>query len=111
MKNTMFLLPFLVTFIFSACSKKSTLPETYTGRVIGACPNCTVLEGRGNSFLLEFSNDNKLDTINTGTLPDNFKVGGQKITFRLRNQQDDEPNLVCNSSNILPRTVVVYDVK
>lgn len=105
MKTLAIVLAFLISV--GSCKKHSN-PIRYYGEVISQPNYCT--SSTGYPFIIQYSNNNTVDTIITITLPTQYKFIGQKIQFEMRELNAQDERVLCTNLFTVPRQVVIYNV-
>jgi hypothetical protein len=101
------LIPFiLVGFCCILGCVEKVVPKCYTGTVIKEYPDCNILS-KGVPYLISINNSSDYDTILTPTLPDQYKVVGEKIYFNIKDSQD---TITCLNLVVPPVLVDIQNV-
>lgn len=95
------------TFILlNSCKKDRTI--TFSGKIIRKLIECG--SGNGYPYVIELNTGNKPDSAATVTLPEQYKIPGTRIRFKMREVKSGDTYMLCSGNIVGPQQVIVFDV-
>ena len=100
----------VIFFLLFSCSKNNSASSVreLNGEVIEELVECS--SSLGHPYIIKYTDfNNNVDSFMTLSLPENFKIPGTKISFKI--SSFIEESVFCTTDIIAPPQLPIFDVK
>ncbi|MCO5247833.1 MAG: hypothetical protein M9887_02630 [Chitinophagales bacterium] len=115
MKTKILLLIIICASVYNTSCKKKKYEEVidpnkvYNGEVVRYYSEC-VSTGLNTPPYLMRVEDYTLDSFVTMSLPDQYRIEGMKLNFKITEDTINRANLICNTSIIPPDLKIIFEI-
>lgn len=113
MKNSILIFLALISIFFNACKKKCEQVldpnKIYNGEVVRYYDACSSTGLNTPPYLIRVSGYS-LDSFVTMTLPNQYRIEGKRIKFKIAEDTINNRNLFCNAFDVYPNIKKIFDI-